>query len=125
NRPKARGNGTLSSSQSNNYTISSFVSFLRFLKRRIIVDWHDTLRMFVKYGPVENDCLDDLTTQLYLVGLYSDVHFNNEALEFARVMGMTTGVPMNGVLSSKDPPLATCIVLSVSREHLRPIYDNC
>ena len=125
NHPKARGNGTLSSSQPNNYTINSFVSLLVFLKRRVSVDWHHVFDTSMNYAPFPKDCFADLETQLYLAGLYSSIHFKEGVVKFSSILGTNSGVPTFGVLSSEDPPQVTCVVFTVSRELLRPIYENC
>lgn len=129
NRPKPRGNGTSSTSQPNNYTVSSFVSLVAFLKRRLIVEWDLTLKSVVDHIrvqiPVGRPRSADLEIQLYQAGLYISDKFDVGVLELSRPLRTKYRVPTHGVLSSKPPPPVTCIVFTVPRERLRHIYENC
>jgi MYND finger len=114
------------------YTVRGFVTFLAFLKRRIIVtDWNLAMEMFLtSFGPRPDYgySLTDLQTQMCLMGVYTptQLHFTVDRIlnNFAN-LELSSQRHSRGVLSLADPPPSICVVLSVPRTRLRQIYDTC
>jgi MYND finger len=124
-KPRQRGSGELSSAPANNYTILSFVVLVAFLKRRLCTQWSDALKTFMNNKRDMSgmtDFVEELETQMHLFGLYSGFQFSAKALEDgANVVRQ----PTRGVLALVDPPVVTCVVLTVPRQRLRPLYEKC
>jgi MYND finger len=122
-RPLPR-NGELSSSRPNNYSISSFVALVGFMRRRINANWGNLLKQLIVRCIDDNrDKYADLEIQLHFFGVYSSFRFDTGPLEFGRFFATSRGKSGHGILAHAIPPAVTCIVLTVPRERLHRIYE--
>jgi MYND finger len=124
-KPRIRGNGELASAPPNNYTNLSFVVLVAFLKRHLCTQWSDALKELMHgkrdmSGP--RDVVEELETQMHLFGLFSGFQFSAKGMEDGIAL---TRQPAHGVLALADPPPVTCVVFTVPRQHLRPLYETC
>jgi hypothetical protein len=104
------------------YHRGSFVLFLRLLKRRVSVDWHDFMNRLLEL--VENDSkimmgknyIQELYLYLHLLGLYS-------AKIFARTLHVKERAA-GGISGWKGLPETVCITLQVPRSKLSALNGS-
>jgi len=107
------------------YVMGSFAAFLAFIKPRLSIDWDRTMRALLeeieKLPPALRTSLQDLQAQLYLQGVYaSSIWRKNGTLGNISAFSKSTGI-----LSTPEPPPMTCVIISVPRSSLQPIYKKC
>ena len=127
------GRNDNSKKQPEMYTNSSFAALLAFIKRRVSVDWDEALTTFMENlldsHPSMEAHLIDLQTHLHF---FDVAHFLNISTSPMIGEGDSTGARLpdayqntRGVLSFQYPPMFACIVLSVPRHRLEPLYEKC
>ncbi|KAA6408388.1 MAG: hypothetical protein FRX48_08130 [Lasallia pustulata] len=114
---------TIQNSSVLHYHRGSLASFLRFVKKRVVVDWNELMDVFL--GLIENDStllmgrnyIQELYLQLHLLNLYTVATFRpplNRPSHFQALKGLGAW---------KDIPAVICITLKVPRAKLWAITE--
>jgi hypothetical protein len=105
------------------------VALLAFIKNLIAADWDQTLADFMQELLYSYSCLKshlaDLQTQMHFSGVWHIFNASETPVfgEDARLPSLYKNT--KGMLTySQHPPVFVCIVLSVPRQRLQPIYDK-
>ena len=114
---------TIQNSSVLHYHRGSLASFLRFVKKRVVVDWNESMNVFISL--VENNStllmsrnyMQELYLQLHLLDLYSVPTFSPP---FNRT---SHSEALKGLGAWKEIPAVICITLKVPRAKLRAITE--
>ena len=114
---------TIQNSSLLHYHRGSLASFLRFVKQRVVVDWNETMNVFI--GLVENNSsllmnsnyMQELYLQLHLLGLHTVSTFRPPFKHISQSQAL------KGLSAWKEIPAVVCITLKVPRAQLRAITE--
>ncbi|KAI4126246.1 MAG: hypothetical protein LQ347_005055 [Umbilicaria vellea] len=114
---------TIQNSSVLHYHRGSLASFLCFVKKRVVVDWNETMNVFLSL--IENDSillmgknyLQELYLQLHLLDLYTVATFRPAFNRVSRFQAL------KGLGAWKDIPAVICINLKVPRAKLWAITE--
>ena len=114
---------TIHNSSLLHYHRGSLASFLRFVKQRVVVDWNETMNVFI--GLVENNStmlmssnyMQELYLQLHLLDLHTVSTFRPPFKHISNTQAL------KGLSVWKDIPAVVCITLKVPRAQLRAITE--
>ena len=114
---------TIHNSSLLHYHRGSLASFLRFVKQRVVVDWNETMNVFI--GLVENNStllmsrnyMQELYLQLHLLDLHTVSTFRPPFKHIGHSQAL------KGLSAWKEIPAVVCINLKVPRDRLRAITE--
>ena len=114
---------TIQNSSVLHYHRGSLASFLRFVKRRVVVDWNETMNVFI--GLVENNSsllmsrnyMQELYIQLHLLDLHTVSTFTPPFKHISQPQAS------KGLSAWREIPAVICITLKVPRAQLRAITE--
>ena len=114
---------TIQNSSLLHYHRGSLASFLRFVKQRVVVDWNESMNVFI--GLVENNStllmsrnyMQELYLQLHLLDLYTVSTFRPPFRHTSHSQAL------KGLSAWKEIPAVICITLKVPRDQLRAITE--
>ena len=118
---------TIHNSSLLHYHRGSLASFFRFVKKRVVVDWNESMNIFIDL--VENNStllmsrnyIQELYLQLHLNDLYTVPTFSSP---FSSPFSYTShSAALKGLGSWKEIPAVVCITLKVPRAKLRAITN--
>jgi hypothetical protein len=107
------------------YVMGSFTAFLAFIKPRLSIDWNKAmltlLREIQQIPAAFRTSYQELQTQLHLHGVYtSSIWRKTPTCAKPSAFSKSTGI-----LSAAQPPPLTCVIISVPRSVLQPIFKKC
>jgi len=108
------------------YTKGNFAALLAFIRSRVCVDWELAIAEFTRTLRPHDD-LDELRAALYLFGVSATVTPILDAVDIPpSVRDHLSAKPhAHAILSLPTPSTITCVVFSVPRRCLQPIYEKC
>ena len=114
---------TIQNSSLLHYHRGSFAYFLRFIKQRVVVDWNESMDVFVglledkSISSMSKSCMQELYLQLHLFDLYTTPTFRHHFDHTSRSQAL------KGLSAWKEIPAVICITLKVPRAQLRAITE--
>ena len=116
------------------YTRASFVQFLAYLRSRVSVDWNALMSHLCRL--IETDeklmlgpnSIRDFYLQLHLRGLYDRFPFGETMQSLRNVPSFPTLSSYRhseGILRYADPPMTTCLIITIPRRKLKIVYNAC